>query len=202
MKNKLKVIILLVSAIGLLNISVAKAEDTYAVVNSDGVVTNIIVCSSAVCGGGMLNGDRVVPQVANANGGFMTDTTGNGITVTESGGTFTILDPRPTTRVEIELNEDSNTTIKSSVVLSNTRKSFGFEDTIGEIKFKELEPLVNTGAELSVEKTQDGLTEKETLVLQERKTSEELTREIFIKQLNLINSKIQTLLKLLGPWTK
>jgi hypothetical protein len=202
MKNKLKVIVLLVSAMGLLNVSVARAEDTYAVVNSDGVVTNIIVCSSAVCGGGTLNGDRVVPQVANANGGFMTDTTGNGITVTESGGTFTILDPRPTTRVEIELNEDSNTTIKSSVVLSNTRKSFGFEDTIGEIKFKELEPLVNTRAELSVEKTQDGLTEKETLVLQERKTSEELTREIFIKQLNLINSKIQTLLKLLGPWTK
>ena len=202
MKNRLKVITLFVSAIALSNVSVAKADDTYAVVNSDGIVINVIVCSSAVCGGGTLNGDRVVPQVANANGGFMTDTTGNGITVTESLGTFIVSDPRPTTIVEVESNEDSSTTIKSSVVLSNTRKSFSFEDTIGKIKFKELEPLVNTGAELSVEKTQNGLTEKETLVLEERKTSEELKREIFTKQLALINSKIQTLLKLLGPWTK
>jgi hypothetical protein len=49
-------------------ISSAKADDqvaTYAVLNENNEVTNTIVCSAAVCGGGTLGADRVVLQLPN-----------------------------------------------------------------------------------------------------------------------------------------
>jgi hypothetical protein len=68
-RDKMKRVILGALFIGLLTpISAYADEDspgTYAVLNSNNEVTNIIVCQPSVCGGGKLGGDNVVLQVPN-----------------------------------------------------------------------------------------------------------------------------------------
>jgi hypothetical protein len=82
------------------NLSSAQADPTYAVLDSNGNVTNIIVCGSA-CAGGTWAGQTVVPQVAadpvtgENRGGFWQ---GPGTTTYDSNsGTFTMTESRTVT---------------------------------------------------------------------------------------------------------
>ena len=200
MKTKSNILFISI-LLSIISVSNANAEDhTYAVIDQNGSVKNIIVCSAAVCGSGILGGDRVVPQVSGAKGGFMTDPTGQGITVTESNGTFTISDPRPSTTITEVVNENNREI--SSVTVSGSVSTFTFSDTIGGIKLTPQEPAQNTSATLSQENIENGVSTKEQIVFSERKTQNEMTIEMVRQQTNLILAKIDTFIKMLNKWVK
>jgi hypothetical protein len=198
--KKIKNISITVILLSALSVSNAYANDTYAVIDSNGSVKNIIVCSAAVCGGGMLGGDRVVAQVSGANGGFMTDPTGQGITVTESNGTFTISDPRASTATIENMNQDSREI--SSVTVSNSVSTFTFADTVNGIRLTPQAPAENTSAKLSQENIDNGVSTKQEIIFSERKTQDEITIEVVRQQANLILAKIDTFIRMLNKWVK
>ena len=198
--KKIKNISITVILLSALSISNAYANDTYAVIDSNGSVKNIIVCSSAVCGGGTFGGDKVVPQVSGANGGFMTDPNGQGITVTESSGTFTISDSRPTTTVEEIITENGREI--SSVTVSGSVSTFRFEDTLGGIRLTPQEPSDNTSATLSQENIENGVSTKQEITFTERKTQDQMLVEMVRQQTALIIQKIETMTRLLNKWVK
>jgi hypothetical protein len=204
MKNNLKIITLFVSALLTLNISVANADPTYAVLDSNGNVTNIIVCGSA-CAGGTFGGQTVVPQVAadpvtGANrGGFWY---GPGTTTYDSNsGTFTMVD---STVVTNSFTETENETLvnSSATIYGGKTTSFKYQDTLGSNLFTRngfiQSYLENTKASVFVNK--NNVTE--SLDFDSRKTVEEIEKSIQDSSLSLLNSKVQTLISLLGAWVK
>ena len=198
--KKIKNISITVTLLSALSMSNSYADDTYAVIDSNGSVKNIIVCSSAVCGGGTFGGDKVVPQVSGAKGGFMTDATGQGITVTESSGTFTISDSRPTTTIEEVATENGREI--SSVTVSGSVSTFRFEDTVEGIRLTPQEPLDNTSATLSQENIENGVSTKQQITFTERKTQDQMLVEMVRQQTALIIQKIETMTRLLNKWVK
>ena len=204
MKNKLKIVTLFISAILTINVSVANADGTYAVLDSSGNVTNIIVCGSA-CASGEFGGNKVVPQVAadpvtgeNRGGVWQ----GPNTTTYSNDGVFTVNHIGPVTRTEIELDDQNVETI-SSVTVNSTAQSFSYTDTLSYnidwLKvLKDDVPTISTGAKISVLKNN----EFELLDFEKSKTKEEILESAAMKNLKLISSKIKTLLNLLGAWVK
>jgi hypothetical protein len=204
MKKKFKIIGLVVFALLTLNISTAKADPTYAMLDSDGNVTNIIVCGSA-CAGGEFAGQKVVLQVSadpvtgeNRGGVWQ----GPNTTTYSNDGVFTVNHIGPVTRTEIELDDQNVETI-SSVTVASTAYSFSYTDTLSydldwSKVLKDTAPTISTGAKVSVSKNN----EFELLDFEKSKTKEEILQSAAMKNLKLIASKIQTLLNLLGAWVK
>ena len=204
MKNKLKIVTLFISAILTINVSVANADGTYAVLDSSGNVTNIIVCGSA-CASGEFGGNKVVPQVAadpvtgeNRGGVWQ----GPNTTTYSNDGVFTVNHIGPVTRTEIELDDQNVETI-SSVTVNSTAQSFLYTDTLSynidwSKVLKDDVPTISTGAKISVLKDN----EFELLDFEKSKTKEEILESAAMKNLKLISSKIKTLLNLLGAWVK
>jgi hypothetical protein len=146
MKKKvfLLVSILIATSISVIGSSHANASDcsasnpcgTWAMLDTQGVVTNVIVCQVSVCGGGQWDGQRVVPQVAPnpvthdtyGTSGFNTN---ENQTVTESNSRFYIENniPQTLSTTEIISNEEI---INTTVTVSQTVKSFTYEDTINK----------------------------------------------------------------------
>ena len=204
MQNKLKVIVLSVLTLLVLNVSIAKADQTYAVLDSNGNVTNIIVCGSA-CASGEFGGSRVVPQVAadpvtNENrGGFWY---GPGTTTYDSNSeTFTAVNNRVIV-TSISEEENGETITSSATVNGGATTQFKYSDTIGNNLFTRngfiYGYLENTSASVSVNKS--GITE--SLDFDKRKTGNEIQQSIQNSGLTLLNSKVQTLISLLGSWVK
>jgi hypothetical protein len=186
------------------NISIAKADPTYAVLDANGNVTNIIVCGSA-CASGEFNGSRVVPQVAadpvtNENrGGFWY---GPGTTTYDSNsGTFTAVNNRV---IVNSLSEEENGEIitSSATINGGATTQFKYSDTIGDNLFTRLGFVYGykeeTTASVSVNK--GNITE--SLDFDKRKTGEQVQQSIQNSGLSLLNSKVQTLIYLLGAWVK
>jgi hypothetical protein len=151
MKTKLLIFSMLVSLLSVINISQANANctaenpcGTWAVIDNQGVVKNVIVCQASVCGSGTFAGMTVVPQVApnpithGSQGSFMGNPSeGTEVRYDTPTQTFTIdqpLSPNDViTRSETEVNTIGNTTIttNSLVNIPVNSKSFKYEDTIG-----------------------------------------------------------------------
>ena len=114
---------------------------TWAMLDSQGTVTNIIVCQASVCGGGTWAGQTVVPQVA--PNPVTHDTTGTGgywgtydsntreFTVDRNGPNQTPASTQSNSETLIETNADgltiSSTTIEVTTPL--VAKIFRYEDT-------------------------------------------------------------------------
>jgi hypothetical protein len=204
MKNKLKIIVLFALTLLTINTSVANADPTYAVLDSNGKVTNVIVCGSA-CEGGTFGGQTVVLQIAadpvtNENRGGVWQ--GPNTTTYSNDGVFTVNHIGPVTRTEIELDDQNVETI-SSVTVNSTAQSFSYTETLSyDIDWskvlKDSVPTINTGAKISVLKDN----EFELLDFEKSKTKEEILQSAAMKNLKLISSKIKTLLNLLGSWVK
>jgi hypothetical protein len=144
MKKNLLVFTILISMFSVVNVSQANANcsaenpcGTWAMLDSQGIVTNVIVCQPSVCGGGTWAGQTVVPQVApnpvtndpTGQGSFI----GNketGSSVTYSEGTFTI--NNPTTINRLETFEVENKTTIAAVSIPVLSSTFTYEDTIGK----------------------------------------------------------------------
>ena len=115
---------------------------TWAMLDSQGVVTNIIVCQASVCGGGTWAGQTVVPQVA--PNPVTNDTTGTGgywgtydsstkeFTVDRSGPNQTPAQTQTNTEIRVETNLEgavaSTTTVEATT--ATVAKTFKYEDTI------------------------------------------------------------------------
>jgi hypothetical protein len=109
------------------NLSSAQADPTYAVLDANGNVTNIIVCGSA-CASGEFGGNKVVLQVAadpvtgeNRGGVWQ----GPNTTTYSNDGVFTVNHIGPVTRTEIEI-DDQNIETTSSVTVDSTAYSFSY----------------------------------------------------------------------------
>jgi hypothetical protein len=224
MKTKASLIIvgLISSLISVVGISSANAEctagdpcGTWAMLDTQGVVTNVIVCQASVCGGGTWAGQTVVPQVA--PNPVTNDTTGMGsyignpdqtTQVTYSEGTFTIHEPSVVQRseVEIDLNNNDITTIVSSVEIPILSKTFNYSDTFeklyGNVPMKIKDVDNNKPTKLTVNKKQGEENIDESTIFYGRKTEQEIVEQLVTQQLNLINSKIQTFLRLLSDFIK
>jgi hypothetical protein len=115
---------------------------TWAMLDPQGTVTNIIVCQASVCGGGTWAGQTVVPQVA--PNPVTNDTTGTGgywgpydsstkeFTVDRSGPNQTPASTQTNSETRTETNSEgavaSTTTIETTTPA--VAKTFKYEDTI------------------------------------------------------------------------
>jgi hypothetical protein len=219
MKKGLLVFTILISMLSVVNVSQANAGDcsasdpcgSWAMLDTQGVVTNVIVCQASVCGSGTWAGQTVVPQVA--PNPVTNDTQGigsyignadQGTQVTYSGGTFTIIENTRINNKFTETQGDNSTTSEVNIPISS--RSFTYEDTIGKSYGNvEMSPVIfNENAETTVKVTETNLinTISESVNFYERKTTQEV-EEVFVNNnLNLLLSKIQTLIFLLGSWVK
>jgi hypothetical protein len=220
MKTKASLIVigLISSLISVVGISSANAEcnasnpcGTWAIIDTQGVVTNVIVCQVSVCGGGTFGGQTVVPQVA--PNPVTHDTTGQGSYIgnKEAGTTVTYSDNRfniveNSTIVREQTDVDNNSTSVSRVEIPVASRSFSYEDTVnrsyGNVPMSVGLVDESKDTKVSVLKNSDEGTEYESTSFSERKTVEELKSDVAFKNLTLMMSKIQTLIKLLKGWLK
>jgi hypothetical protein len=267
MKKNLSIFGLLAAILLTLNISSASADPTYALIDANGNVTNIIVCGSA-CAGGEWAGQKAVLQVAadpvtGANRGGIWQGPGT-TTYNENNGAFTVThQPIQTivnktdvventflvdrydvqenitsltvnedgteTRTVVARNwtieEENKTKTTSSAIVNGQSSSYSFtyNDTIGSNLFTQNGFIKNwsdnSGAVISVNKDEtqtiskisngtksvvstDTQNETESISFDERKTSQEIQNSVANSNLLLLNSKIQTLISLLGSWIK
>jgi hypothetical protein len=204
MKKNLSIFGLFTAILLALNVSSANADPTYAVLDANGNVTNIIVCGSA-CAGGTFAGQVVVPQVAadpatgENRGGFWY---GPGTTTYDSNsGTFTAVDNR--TIVNSIAEEENGETITSSATINGgSTTQFKYSDTVGNNLFTRggfiYSYLENTSSTISVNK--NNVTE--SLDFNNRKTATQIQESVQNSGLALLNSKVQVLISLLGGWVK
>jgi hypothetical protein len=262
-----KVLFSLIALLLLFNLSSAQADPTYAVLDSNGNVTNIIVCGSA-CASGEFGGNKVVLQVAadpttGANRGGIWQGPGT-TTYNENTETFTVThQPSQTTTNKTNVventsivdvydvqesitsrivNEDGtetttvvtrnwtieeenkiNTTSQATISGQSSSYSFTYSDTIGSNLFTQNGFIKNwsdnSSAVISVNKDETQTISKisngtksvvstdtqnkiESISFDERKTSQEIQDSVTNSNLLLLNSKIQTLISLLGSWVK
>jgi hypothetical protein len=218
MKKYLLVFVLITSMFSVINISQANANctasdpcGTWAMLDNQGVVTNVIVCQASVCGGGTWSGQTVVPQVApnpvthdTFGQGSYIGNAENNTSVVYSEGTFTIYENSVINKNTTENNNEVTTTSEVSIPVS--ARSFIYEDTVGKSYGNvEMNPVVfNENVETIVKVTETNLinTISESSSFYQRKTTQEI-EEVFVNNnLNLLLSKIQTLISLLGSWVK
>lgn len=180
------------------------AEDpchTYAMVDGNGIVTNIIVCQPSVCGSGTFAGSRVVPQVA-ANpvthqnqGGYLANP--ESTPVRESNGRFTITNDNATVTASVTENNTSKTVLSSSIE-PGVQNSFTFNDTVGQTNGRPVmrtEPMNKSiGATLSY--TEFSKSETPTVLSDESITFDERQTEEYVE----LELMIQELTKLLANW--
>jgi hypothetical protein len=225
MKTKASLIIigLVSSLISVIGISTANAEcnasnpcGTWAMLDAQGVVTNVIVCQVSVCGGGTWAGQTVVPQVApnpvthdTTDQGSYIGNVNQGTSVTHLNGTFEINEQTVITKSTTEKNllDNSQTTISIEVpVLS---KTFTYEDTINK-KYQEVNMSIGkrnidqkTNIFLEEEKTilTNGIEEievkQESASFFNKKSEQELLEHFVKEKLILLTAKVNALLNLL-----
>jgi hypothetical protein len=199
---------LLLTSVPTISAHADENQATYAVVNSAGVVTNIIVCGPAVCGpngswGGVMPSDtpwagqQLVLQVpvhtetGKSLGGYL-GTPENPVKYDSQAQVFTqgsTSIPAPVTRSENIDDVTLSATIQSEV------KTFGPNSVVNnEMQFT---PLVNSGTGATLSAT-DGLT-KEIAMFETPKTRTQLQAAITNKLL-VIQKYLHRYYVLLGGW--
>jgi hypothetical protein len=204
------------------NANASDGAGVWAVVDSSGTVTNVIVCTQAVCGSGTFGGQRVVPQIApnpitndaQGQGSFIGNESA-GIRVTESNGIFTVhQDVRINTTETAVIVDDktkTTTTTISEVSVPVSSRSFTYNDTIGktypEIKLRNESFAEDKPTYISVtEKTAvvDEITrvKSENLTLMKRMTESEITEVAKAENAFLIIENIVSVARMLNSWIK
>jgi hypothetical protein len=121
---------LIASSLLLFNLSSAQADPTYAVLDSNGNVTNIIVCGSA-CASGEFGGNKVVLQVAadpttGANRGGIWQGPGT-TTYNENSGAFTVTH-QPTQTIVNKTDVVENTSIVDTYDVQESTNSLTVDE--------------------------------------------------------------------------
>jgi hypothetical protein len=212
MKRNFIAVVTVSSLIFVSSMANASADPTYAVLDANGNVTNIIVCGSA-CASGEFGGNKVVLQVAadpvtgENRGGFWQ---GPGTTTYDSSsGTFTMMDKSEVTNSSVATDTDSTIT-SSATIFGGKTTTFKYEDTIGS-KLETRQGfdygyLDNTKASISVKKEyiEDEIAKikSESMTLVNRMTEGELTAAATVENKNLIIENIMSVVRLLNSWIK
>ena len=169
-------------------------DGSYAVVDSNGSVTNTVVCG-VYCANGTFGpgGDMAVLQIPNSYSGIWF---GPGTTMYDKESkTFTATNP---TSEEIETtNGDSSTKIFGNRTLTFTSGNV-FIDSNGNTQGIIGGWTNNSLANISV--TSNNI--KESLDLGNRKTNQQVRDLIQDSNLLLLNDRVQILINLLGSWVK
>jgi hypothetical protein len=205
---------------------------TWAMLDSQGVVTNIIVCQASVCGGGTWAGQTVVPQVApnpvtnQSQGGYWGtyDSSTKEFTVDRSGPNQTPASTQTNTGIRIETNTDgavtSTTTIEATTPYVS--KTFKYDDTIKNtseydekgqpingwdrrfLKDKELPDNSPANIKVFKEYIEDEMAKikSESMTLVNRMTQVELTEAARAENKTLIIENIMSVVRLLNTWMK
>lgn len=166
--------------------SVEDPCQTYAVMSGNSVV-NIIVCQPSVCGSGMFNNQRVVPQVA-------ADSTGQnrgGYWGTESNGTFTI-SQSPSVNVKEEVVDNVNVTVTMNGEIKSTST---FEDTVNKSSSEWFTPV-----QLPVETKVEISAEDETMLFDQRITKEEFNFSVWLSEFELLFLNLNFFDMILSSW--
>jgi hypothetical protein len=225
LKTKFATIILAISSALFISTSTASAGEcsasdpclTYAMLDSSGVVINIIVCQPSVCGGGTWDGKRVVPQVAatpeGQNQGGYYNPAGSGREVVHSNGTFTLNNNVAATTVDVVVNTtvdaitNTTSTETSTVTVSKSAgnaSTFSYEDTVGkspsEISFTTVPLANNTSATVSATDINPNGSSTESVTFEERKTSTFVQNYFSANNYNLLISKFARIAKYLDNW--
>jgi hypothetical protein len=226
LKNKMVSIAVGVLSISLLSFTHAHAEDSsYAVVNSSGVVTNVIVCSAETCGpsgawAGKMPTDTECPgcslvlQVAanpttGAYQGSIFPSADSGKQMTYNEGTFTISDKNTYVSQEVitEIVDSSTvTTTLTATVQGGPTQSFTYEDTVGKdwaqiITSLSMDEIPNaTRATVSATEQSRNITKQESVTLEERVTMSALQSVLTENSLSILSGKIAALTRILGNW--
>ena len=205
---------------------------TWAMLDSQGVVTNIIVCQASVCGGGTWAGQTVVPQVApnpvtnQSQGGFWGtyDSSTKEFTVDRSGPNQTPASTQTNTETRVETNTDGAVTSTTSIEATTpfVAKTFKYDDTIKnsseydekgqpingwDTRFlKDKELPANSPATIKVTKAyiENELEQlkSESMTLVQRMTQGELTDAAKAENKTLIVENIVSVVRLLNTWIK
>jgi hypothetical protein len=205
---------------------------TWAMLDPQGTVTNIIVCQASVCGGGTWAGQTVVPQVApnpvthESQGGYWGtyDQSTKEFTVDRSGPNQTPASTQTNSETRIETNADgavsSTTTIETTTPA--VAKTFKYEDTIKNLNdfdksgqpingwdqryLKDKELPDNSPANIKVVKEyiEDEMAKikSESMTLVNRMTEVELTEAAKAENKTLIIENIMSVVRLLNSWMK
>jgi hypothetical protein len=231
LRTKIGVFAIALSSLSFVSNSSAQAcsvEDpchTYAVLDDSGLVTNIISCSTSVCGSGTFGGNKVVPQVAaNAStgqnqGGHLTSPDGGEVRYSEPTGTFTVNNNVIQTKVDVVTNQtttDTKTVTETSTVVvsiaTGNQSSFTYDDTVGksisDIPFTILSLPNNTSATISATDVTTEVTPTETTKLtatqsvtfEERKTEQFVEEYLVNNNYNRLLSKFARIARHLTNW--
>ena len=207
MKRNFMTVVTVSSLIIVSSMANASADPTYAVLDANGNVTNIIVCGSA-CASGEFGGNQVVLQVAadpvtGENRGGVWG--GPGTTTYDSGtGVFTAQIDAPVfnSHVDVEYDELMNKTeTKLETIVYGSTQTIKYEDTLNSTvssATKNIAPKENTKSKISVSKNQD----KQSIIFDNRKNNTEILQEVAMQNMFLITEKINKLIALLGNWVK
>ena len=205
---------------------------TWAMLDSQGVVTNIIVCQASVCGGGTWAGQTVVPQVApnpvtnQSQGGFWGtyDSSTKEFTVDRSGPNQTPAATQTNTETRVETNTDGAVTSTTSIEATTpfVAKTFKYDDTIKNSSeydekgqpingfdqryLKDKELPTDSPATVKVTKAyiENELAKfkSESMTLAQRMTESELTDAAKVENKTLILENIVSVVRLLNTWIK
>ena len=220
MKNLIKVISIALVISGLTSFpSYANGEATYAVVDSSGLVTNVIVCQESVCGSSGSWAGTMPSDTPWAGQKLVLQVPANEITGKNQGGIFTSLDlatpkqlvtydsntklfstgsadgPAPVMRTEVV---DSVTL--SAIINSNT-VTFGPDNFInGKMEFT---PVVNTETEANISATKVNGNSRivEDLSFSTPQTVEQI-RASLTEELVMLRTYLNNLIVLLKGWVK
>jgi len=212
----------LIVASTMANATASDGAGVWAVVDSSGTVTNVIVCTQSVCGSGTFGGERVVPQIApnpitndaTGQGSFIGNESA-GIRVTESNGIFTVHESAringSETAVTVDNLTKTTTTTISEVSIPVTSRTFSYNDTIGktysEIELKNESFDENEPTYIFVTKKtaiEDEITriKSENLTLMKRMTESEITEAAKAENALLVIENIVAVVRLLNSWMK
>jgi hypothetical protein len=205
---------------------------TWAMLDPQGTVTNIIVCQASVCGGGTWAGQTVVQQVApnpvthESQGGYWGtyDQSTKEFTVDRSGPNQTPAQTQTNSETRTEINSDgavaSTTTIEATTPF--VAKTFKYEDTIKNaseydekgqpingwdqryLKDKELPDNSPANIKVVKEYIEDEMAKikSESMTLANRMTEVELTEAAKAENKTLIIENIMSVVRLLNSWMK
>jgi hypothetical protein len=214
MKKNIKSIGFISAAILLFSISPAVADPTYAVLDANGNVKNIIVCGEA-CASGTFGGDRVVLQVAadpvtNANRGGMWNGPGT-TTYNDNSATFTVNRPITITQTEesVVLEDENEEPVTLTGTVFGSAYTFTYGDTLGTDwvinGFRDMSKIEKPGTLSQDTKAEISATTKsktESASFNERKTAAEVSYSIALQNLSLLQKKVSRLLVLIDSWVK
>lgn len=185
----------------------------WAILDTQGTITNIIVCQASVCGGGTFGGQTVVPQVA--SNPITNDTTARGGswgTYDANTETFTVDRTGPESTSLIQSETDSNG-VTVSVETPHPSYQFKYSDTIQSTyeldRSYEIPVSMPDNSTAKVSAITSYLDEneidqeyKESYTFSKRETAEEVNVVLAREQMQLLLANINRIISKLNRWLK